>query len=54
MPTEILEDLDMFGEAGEGIHLPYLIKIILPILNNRFINNGLYKAREKENYKILY
>jgi hypothetical protein len=47
MPTEIQEHLDNFGESGEGIHLPYLISIILPILNNRFINNGLYKVRQR-------
>jgi hypothetical protein len=47
IPTDIQQWLELFPN-GEGLTVPNIIRQITPIINNRFINSGLYKMRQRE------
>lgn len=45
IPLELDRYISLLKKDGRGIHHPNLISHLLPIINNRFIKNGLLKAR---------
>ena len=45
VPTELHKYLSFISENGLGIWHPALIKQIIPIINNKLVKNGLFKAR---------
>jgi len=46
VPTELQKYIEIFGDSGRGLHLPYILQLAQPYLNNIFINDGLNKVRQ--------
>ena len=53
IPTELQEIVELFGPTGVGLHLPYVMSIAQPYLNNIFINDGLNKARQQRGMSTI-
>ena len=53
VPTELQKYIEIFGESGEGLHLPYILQLAQPYINNVFINDGLNKLRQRNEMSTI-
>lgn len=45
VPTEILKYVSLIKDDGKGIFHPAIMSQIIPIINSKFVRNGLFKSR---------